>query len=57
MVALLIFFPFILFAGSIGTLMVGTPVILIIIIWAMIRHDRSWRPALERHPRKASSAD
>ncbi len=43
-VALMIFLPFILLAGGIGTLYYGAPLVLAVMIWAMIRYDRPWRP-------------
>jgi len=43
-VALMIFLPFILLAGGLGTVFYGAPVVMVIIIWAMIRYDRPWRP-------------
>ena len=56
-VSLMIFLPFILLAGGIGTIGYGFPVVLLIIIIAMIRYDRPWRPALGRQPQQISGMD
>ncbi len=56
-VSLMIFLPFILLAGTIGTMFVGTPVVLLIIIIAMIRYDRPWRPAKGKHPQQVTGMD
>jgi hypothetical protein len=45
-VALMIFLPFIVLAGGIGTIFYGTPLVMIIIIWAMIRYDHPWKPGV-----------
>jgi hypothetical protein len=49
-VSLMIFMPFILLAGGIGTMLYGFPVVLLVVIVAMLRYDRPWRPRRERHP-------
>lgn len=56
-VSLMIFLPFILLAGGIGTLFYGTPVVMAIIIWAMIRYDSPWRPGAGHRPRHISGMD
>ena len=56
-VSLMIFLPFILLAGSIGTLFYGAPVVLAIIIWSMIRYDRPWKPKPGTRPQQISGMD
>jgi hypothetical protein len=56
-VALLIFMPFILLAGGIGTLFYGAPLVIAIIIWSMIRYDSPWRPKKGRRPQHISGMD
>ena len=56
-VSLMIFLPFILLAGGIGTLFYGAPVVMAIIIWAMIRYDSPWRPRAGHRPRHISGMD
>lgn len=56
-VALMIFLPFILLAGGIGTLFYGAPVVLGIIIWSMIRYDSPWKPKKGQRPQHVSGLD
>lgn len=56
-VSLMIFLPFILLAGSIGTLFYGAPVVLAIIIWSMIRYDRPWKPKPGARPQQITGMD
>jgi len=56
-VSLMIFLPFIVLAGGIGTLFWGAPVVLAVIIWAMIRYDRPWRPKNGQRPAQLSGMD
>lgn len=44
-IALMIFLPFILLAGSLGSLMYGFPAVLALVIFGMCRLDRPWKPA------------
>ena len=56
-VSLMIFLPFILLAGGIGTLFWGTPLVVVVIIWAMIRYDSPWRPAKGQRPQQITGMD
>ena len=55
-VSLMIFLPFILLAGGIGTIGVGFPVVLGVVILAMIRYDSPWRPPKGQPPRTMAGA-
>jgi hypothetical protein len=50
-VSLMVFMPFILLAGGIGTMFYGFPLVLLIVIVAMLRYDRPWRPGKATHAR------
>lgn len=56
-VSLMIFLPFILLAGGIGTMGVGFPVVLLVVIVAMIRYDSPWRPPKGQRPQEISGTD
>jgi hypothetical protein len=56
-VSLMIFLPFILLAGAIGTLFYCFPLVLLLVIYAMCRYDRPWRPPKGRNPQRVTALD